>query len=287
MAESTVSFIGPGVKTTEIDQSAPVTTGPQGVPAGVIGTSLKGPAYVPLTVATFTDFQNIFGGITSEQFGPMAVQEWLQNANAASYVKVLGVGRGEKRLSADSVDASGDTIEAGGVKEAGFTVGAQLPKDNGFLGDNPYANKGDGTLKGRTHFLATFMSDSAGSDFLTAAGLDKNMPQPVLRAVIMTPSGVIATLSSSGGTNSPTKFANADDNLGGGTVGLVDVTNTSKYDFVMFLNGHKNNEDDGYLNIITASFSSTSKTYMRNVLNTDPTKNPRSWSLSSCKLFDS
>ena len=49
MAELT--FKSPGVGTREIDLSGPTQAAPQGVPAGVIGTSLRGPAFVPVTVA--------------------------------------------------------------------------------------------------------------------------------------------------------------------------------------------------------------------------------------------
>ncbi len=71
MAELT--FRSAGVSTREIDLSQPAVTGPQGVPAGIIGTSLEGPAFIPLTVATFADFQTVFGQSDGEKFGPLAV----------------------------------------------------------------------------------------------------------------------------------------------------------------------------------------------------------------------
>ena len=51
-------FKSPGVSTREIDLSQPTVSGPQGVPAGVIGTALKGPAFVPITVGNFTEFES-------------------------------------------------------------------------------------------------------------------------------------------------------------------------------------------------------------------------------------
>ena len=54
MAEQT--FRSPGFFEQEIDLSARVTA-PTGTPAGVIGTALRGPAFVPVTVGSFADFE--------------------------------------------------------------------------------------------------------------------------------------------------------------------------------------------------------------------------------------
>ena len=45
MAE--ITFKSAGVKTREIDLSQPSRLGPVGIPAGIIGTSLEGPAFEP------------------------------------------------------------------------------------------------------------------------------------------------------------------------------------------------------------------------------------------------
>ena len=103
MAELT--FRSPGVGTREIDLSGPTTTGPQGIPAGVIGTANAGPAFVPITVANLQDFVTIFGELDNEKFGPMAMNEWLSNASAGTYIRVLGIGDGKKRLSAAGTDS--------------------------------------------------------------------------------------------------------------------------------------------------------------------------------------
>jgi len=154
MAELTFP-VSPGVVTREIDLSGPTQVSPTGVPAGVVGTAVRGPAFVPVTVATFQDFISVFGNSDGEKFGPMAMREWLRNAGAGTYVRVLGVGDGQARTTA------GDNI--GRVNNAGFVVGARLPQDNGLLGDNDKAGTKQGsTPLGRTHVLAAFMSQSAG-----------------------------------------------------------------------------------------------------------------------------
>ena len=126
MAELT--FKSPGVSTREIDLSGPSQTGPSGIPAGVIGTAKQGRAFVPITVANFSDFIAEFGDVDTDLFGPMALRQWLNYANAGTYVKTLGVGDGKKRTA------------SGAVTNAGFTVGERLPKaSSGILADNPFA----------------------------------------------------------------------------------------------------------------------------------------------------
>ena len=90
MAE--VTYKSPGVFTTEIDLSQPTVGQPIGVPAGVIGTSNRGPAFVPITVADMQSFVSVFGESDGEKFGPLAVNEYLKNAKALTYMRVLGVG---------------------------------------------------------------------------------------------------------------------------------------------------------------------------------------------------
>ena len=87
MAELT--FKSAGVSTREIDLSGPTPTGPIGIPAGIIGTSLQGPAFVPLTFANFSEFITTFGSTDGEKFGPLAVYEWLKNAQACTYIRIL------------------------------------------------------------------------------------------------------------------------------------------------------------------------------------------------------
>ena len=54
MAETT--FRSPGFFEQEIDLSQEKSS-PVGTPAGVIGTAEKGPAFVPVTIGSFADFE--------------------------------------------------------------------------------------------------------------------------------------------------------------------------------------------------------------------------------------
>jgi phage tail sheath protein FI len=131
MAELT--FKSAGVATREIDLTGPTSVRPQGIPAGIIGTAEKGPAFVPVTVATFQDFLAEFGATDGERFGPLAMNEWMRYARAGTYVRVLGCGDAKKRTT------------TGAVTNAGFIVGDQQVQGDGKLGNNPNAsNTGEG-----------------------------------------------------------------------------------------------------------------------------------------------
>ena len=275
MAELT--FKSPGVATREIDLSGPGSTGPTGIPAGIIGTANQGPAFVPVVVATYNDFVARFGASDGEKFGPLAMNEWMKNAQAGLYLRVLGIGDGKKRLTANGTDARGLAIAAGGVKNAGFIVGADEVQRAGTVGTagsaNPYA--GAGGVAGRTHFLGAFMSESAGSTYFSDAGIQgKADAIPVLQGVLLAPSGVILSLSGNyqSATSASIKaignYAVGAD--GGAMVGSVNISSTADYTFTMLLNGHT--DTSAYPSVVTASFSPKSPNWFPTVLNTDPTK---------------
>jgi hypothetical protein len=152
---------------------------PQGVPAAVVGPARKGPAFVPQTFANMQQFNETFGSMientkesNSNLFGPLALNEWMKNSRAGTYIRVLGTGNG---LKSDS---------GGKVTDAGFRVGEQLVHEVGEAGQvgqgpgkvsaNPHANMAnadDATDIARTHMLGCFMKDSPGSRLLCDAGV--------------------------------------------------------------------------------------------------------------------
>lgn len=245
----------------EIDASAVAPAGPSGVPAGVIGTSNRGPAFVPLTVASIEHFKSIYGDIDGLKFGPIAAQEWLRNARALTYVRTLGVGKGLKREALD-----------GSVDGAGFTVGEEQPAEGswGIIQKNPYAY--DNGPAGRTYFLGTLMSASSGVGFSEYNDLgvlsiqNSSKAVPLLRGVLMAPSGVVLTLSSC--LNKSDLPSNNVFSPSGSAAGDVNLNQSSQ--FVMLLNGHKGSST--FPNVITASFSDVSQGYFVKSFNTDPYK---------------
>ena len=262
MAELT--YKSPGVGTREIDLSGPTQAAPQGVPAGVIGTSLRGPAFVPVTVASYADFVNKFGPTDGEKFGPLAMNEWFRTARAGTYVRVLGVGDAKKRTAVASDNA-------GKVTNAGFVVGSQQVQSNGDLGANPYAV---GNYTGRTYFLGCYMSESSGVTVFSSAGAQTSTTSiPVLRGVVLAPSGVRLSLSGNHGIANNLPATSVPDNVYGfvtGSVKLLDTSGNAVQEFVLLLSGHKATAT--YPNIVTASFDPQSTNYFADIFNTDPTK---------------
>ena len=233
MAELT--FKSPGVSTREIDLSGPTALGPQGTPAGIIGTALKGRAFVPITVATYQDFVAEFGSTDGEKFGPLAMNEWMRNARAGTYVKVLGVGDGKQR------DPS-----TGNVTNAGFVVGERQvrqtgEKNVGLMGSDRGALK---TMAGFNPFAVAPVNANADAGFAQA----EDRPQPLGRmtwlAALMkdeNSSGLLADSGIAAGTTKATatvKTAAAEDAHGlteGQNVVLTSTDGTEKTYMVMDL----------------------------------------------------
>jgi hypothetical protein len=298
-------FNSPGVKAQEIDLSGPRATTPQGIPAGVIGTSKKGPAFVPITVPNLSEFIVKFGDADSTTFGALAMKQWFANGQrSGTFMRVLGSGTGKKRTD------SGDNT--GKVTNAGFVVGERQVLDSGVKGNNPYAGTPTDSagMEGRTFLFGCFMSESNySSNVLRESGiilgsgetdsvggpavkqLVATGSKPILRGVLMTASGVIASLSSSyvaanntalqtavpyiaatrddGAEYSVAQFGDtAGTNCAGSFVGTVDKSTNGGDKFVILLNGHKSAA--GAPNVITASFDPQSPAYFANVLNKDP-----------------
>ena len=265
MAELT--FKSAGVSTREIDLSQPTSNPPIGIPAGIIGTSLEGPAFVPLTFGNYSDYTSTFGVSDGEKFGPMAVQQWLSSAQSLTYLRVLGAGDGNKRN-----DSTGD------VTNAGFTVGNRIIQNDGIADNNAYATPGVGAVEGRTYFLGSFMSESNGSTIFTSAGIQDGVKAaPILRGVLLAPSGVILHLSGNYGSditsNTPAKGEKATDgsSLQGKAGFITGSLDLSSQEFVMLLNGYTHS-DASKKTYITASLDMTSPNYFGNVFNKDPLK---------------
>ena len=267
------TFKSPGLFAEEIDVNRPLRPhAPYGIPATIIGTSLKGRAFVPSEIASVGHFTGAYGDINGSHYGPLGMQQWLSSAKSGIFLRLLGIGDGKKR------DVSGK------VNNAGFVVGSQLPQENssGFLGHNPYANIGG--PPGRTFFLGCFMTQSMNvaadslddSTYFRDAGISTNTSIPIIRGVIMAPSGVIISLSSSlNSNNGPSKTSSAKGIFGsnsdaGALIGDVENSNSNE-SFVLFLNGHKGT------NVISASFNTAaggpgSIPYFADALNKDPRK---------------
>jgi len=84
-------IVSPGLFTREKDLSFL----PQGIAeigAAVIGPTVKGPAFTPTRVSSFSEFKNIFGDLDSRFYVPMTAQEYLKHAPSVTIVRILGLG---------------------------------------------------------------------------------------------------------------------------------------------------------------------------------------------------
>lgn len=228
----------PGVYSGEVDLTGVSTAAPAGPSAGIIGTAQSGPAFVPVSVGSVDDFNRLFGEATSTNYAAIAGQQYFANAaspSSVTFLRALGAGNGQQRSTA-----------TGQVTNAGFLIGEKQVQGNGNIGNNPHAVLGG--VPGRTYFLGCYMSESAGSTVFSEAGIQVNArAHPILRAVILAPSGVTLTLSGNfNSNNSPATTAATVSGPNGALTGSVNMTDST---FVMLLNGYS-----GTVNSLTGSF---------------------------------
>lgn len=92
-------MVSPGVFTQENDLSFL----PQGIAqigAGIIGPTVKGPAFVPTLVTSYTDFTDKFGYPDTKSYVPYTVKNYLKHSGRATIVRVAGI----EGYSADTLD---------------------------------------------------------------------------------------------------------------------------------------------------------------------------------------
>lgn len=245
MAEQT--FRSPGFFEQEIDLSARVQA-PVGVPAGIIGTAKRGPAFVPVTVGSFADFRTKFGDLDHKKFGPYAVREFLNHRNAVTYLRVLGAG------SNDTVTDIETTRTQGTVRNAGFKLASQASADGRHNGAVQFIVA--------KHFVSA--SEAIGYPVFThndSFGTSADDIVNIIRAMIFVPSGTrIMVLDGADGT-----FSNT-------AVDYAAPTTAGKFKLVISSSspGYSTADGNQGLRILTASLDPEDSSYIGKILNTDP-----------------
>lgn len=84
-------IVSPGVFTNEMDLSF-LPQGIGNIGAALLGPTLKGPAFVPTLVNSFSDFVTHFGNTYEQSYLPYTAKNYLNNAGSATIVRVLGSG---------------------------------------------------------------------------------------------------------------------------------------------------------------------------------------------------
>ena len=110
MAEKIVS---PGVFTNERDLSF-LPAGISQIGAAIIGPTIKGPAFEPTVIESFSEFEQVFGPKTQDSYVPYAVEEYLKSAGTVTIVRVVGLSGYSPYLVELVMSGSSDTTLAGG-----------------------------------------------------------------------------------------------------------------------------------------------------------------------------
>ena len=267
MAEQT--FRSPGFFEREVDltqRSQEI----EGVPAGIIGTAQRGPAFVPVTVGSFVDFERKFGTLDPEKFGPYAVDAFLQYRTAATYIRVLGAGANSTVSDINVTQAKGT------VKNAGFVLSGAMSSDTtDGIGNDENRRVGGVQFIAAAHKVPTNW-ESVGYPIFTdndtfniSAGGDVQL----IRGMVMMASGARLEVmdfdeSYSGTTLDDSALIKSYDGTESeGTFKLViSSSNADGSGNTLFGN------DEGFagVRIYTASLDPTNKNYIGKILNTSP-----------------
>ena len=273
MAEQT--FRSPGFFEQEIDLSARKQS-PTGTPAGIIGTAARGPAFVPVTVGSFADFEAKFGSLDADRFGPYAVREFLKHRTAVTYMRVLGAGSNESSAEIQN------TSEYGIVKNAGFSVQVNDGVDDNIVdgalrsfaampGDDESADD----LQGGVHFLVAKHTvrarEAEGFPVFTDNNSFANTALGVVnlvRAMIMVPSGTRMMIAGDDALQASWFSTTAPEDL---------ITPDADGNFKLILSssaGEDFGRDDNIdgVRVVSASLNPSSPAYIAKVLNTDPSR---------------
>lgn len=267
MAEQT--FRSPNFFDREIDLSGRTPNPPTGTPAGLIGTSNKGPAFVPVTVGNFDDFATTFGDLNPDHPAVYAANQFLSNRTSLTFLKVLGAG-------ANSSSADSDyTKNYGRVVNAGFT----LPPTNSNGGVYFISTTEVPTVSESYGFPIFNDNDSfAAYDNSGSNNLLGTQGMQLIRAMMMLPNTArFLTFGSGSSVTEAAVNATTNDNAWL-TSGPLDG-NAGDYYFKLVLSSsdadfNAYNTGDGVkgIKIFSASLNPSSPNYVGKVLNADPKK---------------
>jgi hypothetical protein len=267
MSEQT--FRSPGFFEQEIELTAPGAQ-PTGVPGGLIGAAAGGPAFVPTTVASFSDYQARFGDLDSNYPTTYAANEWLKHKGALTFIRVLGAGS-----NASNSDFT-TTLTDGTVLNAGFKLSGSTAT---VAGDGRVANTVQ-FLVARHALPADTSTPSEWRGFPVFSDNPSFNPTSadtvnVVRGVLMFPTssrGMVLDMTGAGsqwtGTGATiTDIASIDANSSSSTYKKFKLAISSSI-------GSSYAMTDGVAGVrmMTASFDPSANDYFGKVLNTDPRK---------------
>lgn len=259
MADQT--FKSPGFFDREIDLSSR-TVEPSGTPAAIIGTSLKGPAFVPVTLGSFSDFQSKFGDVNPKLVAPYAVQKWLDNRFSCTFVRVLGAGANTTQTQMDDTRTTGRVVNAG-FKISGSSVESTPSGDHRYKGAVQFL-VAKHVVTGTEVFGFPMFTDN-DSFFQNGVTTDTYLVRGMLFSAHDTRIMVMSASET---------FASSMDDMAAIDLGTTSPT-YKKFKLVISSSaGSSFASTDGYagLKILTASLNPSDSDYIAKILNTDPDK---------------
>lgn len=164
MADSNKVFVSPGVYTSEKDltfvaQSVGVTT------LGLVGETLKGPAFEPILITNFDEFRRYFGNCSPAKDGngnpkyelPYVAKSYLQESNQLFVTRILGL-TGYLPYKSYGIKTLGGVI----YQTTGITSGTTTmePSVTGMTASPVYAE-----LSGKTSVDGTSITDYIETNF--------------------------------------------------------------------------------------------------------------------------
>jgi hypothetical protein len=244
-----------------------------GTPATVIGGAERGPAFVPVTLGSYTDFTNKFGDVDPKFVGSYGAKAFLDAKGSelasVNYIRILGCGANNTSVDISTTETEGTVTNAGMQVVGNGTVFAS------------------GALQGRVQFLVgkhavqtneVFgMPDFTNNSSYNVSGFSAdNDTVNLVRAVLFTaPDSRFLVLSGAvdaGGTFNPTAYLSS---LGTNEAAQVGTEGPMSGLFKLVLScsaGSSFASDDGVagLKIFSASLDPSSTQYVGKILNTNP-----------------
>lgn len=252
MAEQT--FRSPGFFDSEADLSVRQELAPAGTPAGVVGASTRGPAFVPVTVRDAPNFKQTFGDLDVRYAAPYAANEFLKHRTALTFLRVLGAG---------SLDNSGDILRfqsTGQCRNAGFVVTGSLAAN-----DSTGRHMGAVQLLVGRHSLRA--NEAYGMPMFTNNSSYAGSFANLVRGVVLLASGTrMMVLDGNQSAQGAFSLTTPDD---------VATVSSGKFKLVLSSsNGASFGTADGNVGvkIYTASMDPSSPDYFAKLLNSDPDK---------------
>jgi hypothetical protein len=248
MSEQT--FRSPNFYEREFDKSAPRKKEPVGTPAGVVGTSNKGPAFVPVTVSDFGEFSSVFGTLDQKHLATYGANEYLKHRSSLTFLRVLGAG-------ANATDADiATTLGTGRVKNAGFKLEGNVTPDLRHNGAVQFLAARHEVMPNESFGMPMFTDNDSfsGGNFVN-----------LVRGMVLLASGA-RMMVLDGNEDSTGAFT---------TGGPDDIATVSSGKFKLVIssalgNEFYNTDTNAGVKIFTASLDPSSADYFGKVLNSNP-----------------